>query len=164
MLTLDEIEDSFDTAFLHTVEDLPDEQLQRMLDNLRALRELAPPSLAASRAREIVAAVLERRHPSPPKTEPQTSGILTPEPTVSADSPAQDESAAVETIPEAPEADQPAPTAQSASAAQPETLAQAETEEAAAAVDEGGYGWTHPSIALEKPARRLNRIMHWFFG
>ena len=73
MLTLDEIEDSYDTAFLHTVEELPDEQLRLMLDNLRELRQLAPPSLAASRARDIVAAVLEKRYPTP---EP----VIAPEP------------------------------------------------------------------------------------
>jgi len=74
MLTLDEIEDSYDTAFLHTVEELPDEQLRLMLDNLRELRQLAPPSLAASRARDIVAAVLEKRHPTPKPV------VLPPEP------------------------------------------------------------------------------------
>ena len=89
MLTLDEIEDSYDTAFLHTVEELPDEQLRLMLDNLRELRQLAPPSLAASRALDIVAAVLEKRHPTP---EPVILPTPVPEPVPE---PAPEEPAAI---------------------------------------------------------------------
>ena len=92
MLTLDEIEDSYDTAFLHTVEELPDEQLLLMLDNLPEQRQLAQPSFAASRARDIVAAVLEKRHPTPkpvvlptPVPEPvaeESEPVPEPEPVV----------------------------------------------------------------------------------
>lgn len=113
MLTLDEIEDSYDTAFLHTVEELPDAQLRLMLDNLRELRQLAPPSLAASRARDIVAAVLEKRHPTP---EPVVEPIVVVEP-----------------VPE-PVAEEPAP--EPLPAPQPEPEPEPVAEEPAAAVAE----------------------------
>jgi hypothetical protein len=104
MLTLDEIEDSYDTAFLHTVEDLPDEQLRLMLDNLRELRQLAPPSLAASRARDIVAAVLEKRHPTP---VPVAAPVPAPEPVAEELPPEpQPEPVAEEVIAEAPGTDE----------------------------------------------------------
>lgn len=66
MLTLNEIEDSFEVHFRQQLEDLPDEELQAMLTDMRTLRRYAPPSLAASPAREIVSGILEARRPPPP--------------------------------------------------------------------------------------------------
>jgi|GEM_PF-3131986 hypothetical protein len=158
MLTVDEIEDSFDTAFLHSAEDLPDEQLRLMLTNLRALREVAPPSLAASRARDIIAAVLARRHPDEAIPEPQPE----PEPEVLEP---QVEQVAVETVEVAfetmsislgveAEAPQPEPAALETAEETPQPKPQ----------DDGALGWNHPSIPMEQPLRRLQRVMHWFFG
>lgn len=150
MLTVDEIEDSFDTAFLHSAEDLPDEQLRLMLTNLRALREVAPPSLAASRARDIVAAVLARRHPEEAIPEP----LPEPEPEPEALKSDGNEVAveAIELAHEFMVISNPAAVEAAEEAPQPKPQ------------DDGALGWNHPSIPMEQPLRRLQRVMHWFFG
>jgi len=71
MLTVDEIEDSFEVHFRQQVEDLPDETLHAILNNMHVLRRYAPPSLAASQARDIVADILRLRQPAPPAPEPE---------------------------------------------------------------------------------------------
>ncbi|HLN25293.1 MAG TPA: hypothetical protein VK558_15070 [Patescibacteria group bacterium] len=65
MLTVDEIEDSFEVHFRQQVEDLPDETLHAILNDMHVLRRYAPPSLAASRARDIVGEILRLRVPAP---------------------------------------------------------------------------------------------------
>jgi len=149
MLTLDEIEDSFDTAFLHTVEDLSDEQLQQMMHSVRDLRRLAPPSLAVSRAREIVSGVLARRAPPPPPApEPM------PEPTLEPVLAAEPEPAS-EDQPEAPQQD---------AAEETPPVSTAEDTAPDAQPESGKPDWAHPSVTLELPDTPLRRMMHWFFG
>jgi hypothetical protein len=71
MLTVDEIEDSFEVHFRQQVEDLPDETLHAILNDMHVLRRYAPPSLAASQARDIVSEILRLRQPAPPEPEPE---------------------------------------------------------------------------------------------
>lgn len=167
MLTQDEIEDSFDTAFLQSVEDLPDEQLQLMMHNVRELRRLAPPSLAVSRAREIVADILARRAPPPePEPEPEPEPTLSPEMALR---PMPEQSVrAFAPLAEAPsgEAREPAWEEPPENEA-PELEDKTEGEDAAADAPlptEPPPNWAHPSVTLELPASPLRRMLHWFFG
>lgn len=86
MLTVDEIEDSFEVHFRQQVEDLPDEVLHAMLHDMRTLRRYAPPSLAASLARDIVAEILRARTPPEPAPapEPEPEPQSEPEPVMEA--------------------------------------------------------------------------------
>ncbi len=61
MLTQDEIDDSFETHFRQKAEELSDSTLAEIMGNMRVLRQYAPPSLAASRARDIVGAIIQAR-------------------------------------------------------------------------------------------------------
>lgn len=79
MLTRDEIEDSFEVHFRQQVEDLPDDELQAMLTDMRTLRKYAPPSLSASPAREIVAGALQKRHPPAQAPAPVEPPVELPE-------------------------------------------------------------------------------------
>lgn len=140
MLTLDEIEDSFEVAFLHAVEDLPDAQIALMLGNVRELRRLAPPSLAVSRAREILTDIQTRRNPPAPEPEP--------EPVVEAEAEPEVETLVLEdadVVEEPPVVEEP-------------------VIEADAAEPTPSQPWSHPSVTLELTASPLRRMMHWFFG
>ncbi|HVI52682.1 MAG TPA: hypothetical protein VM661_15840 [Candidatus Sulfotelmatobacter sp.] len=155
MLTQDEIEDSFETAFLHTVEDLPDAQLQLMMHNVRELRRLAPPSLAVSRAREIVDGVLLLRAPPPPEPAPEPLPEPAAEVAVDAGN--------AETTADAGIADEAVAAEKKASDGDPQAIPADEAPEAKTE-DAAPPGWAHPSVTLEMPSTPLRRMMHWFFG
>ncbi len=156
MLTLDEIEDSFEVAFQHAAEDLPDEQLQLMMGNVRELRRHAPPSLAVSQARIIIAAILDKRHPTP---EPE------PEPLPVADAPVPDDPVTAEApLPAAP--DEAAATEASERIATETEPAEQESEADTATAEDmappSPLRVTSPTLdLLTSPFRRA---MTWFFG
>jgi hypothetical protein len=70
MLTWNETEDGIGAQFRQQAEALPEDELRAMLVNLRTLRQYAPPALAASRARDMVAAILAEREPAAPVEPP----------------------------------------------------------------------------------------------
>ncbi len=159
MLTLDEIEDSYEVAFLHAAEDLSDEQLQLMMGNVRELRRHAPPSLAVSEARVIIAAILEKRHPAPEPPPP-------PEDTAPADAEPQSDAAPALT------GSAPALTgseeAATAGPDDPENGDTAPESAAEAALDAEARSPLSPARAasptLDLLTTPFRRAMTWFFG
>ena len=65
MLTVDEIEGSQHVLFRQQIEDLPDAVLLPTLTNIYELRKIAPPSLSASQARDMISDVLAERAARP---------------------------------------------------------------------------------------------------
>ncbi|OIR10065.1 hypothetical protein GALL_79930 [mine drainage metagenome] len=166
MLTLDEIEDSYEVAFLHAAEDLSDEQLQLMMGNVRELRRHAPPSLAVSEARVIIAAILEKRHPAPEPPPP-------PEDTAPADAEPQSDAAPALTG-SAPALTGSAPAltgseeAATAGPDDPENGDTAPESAAEAALDAEARSPLSPARAasptLDLLTTPFRRAMTWFFG
>lgn len=69
MLTLHEIEDSYELHFRHQVEDLSDEALCTLLVDGEALRRSMPPSLSIREAKAIVAGFLAERKGAQPEIQ-----------------------------------------------------------------------------------------------